>query len=137
MPTRPTEARGLIDRACAHGPVSAVPCHRDFSPRNWLLQRTGTGIRLGVIDWERGGPDVWLQDVQRMAYDHWHRKPRLRDAFFEGYGRTPTETERLQLDAICMVGAISSIAWADAHNDPTFAAVSRDIIARVKARHRG
>lgn len=129
-------ARRLIDRACARGAVGAVPCHRDFSPRNWLLQRTATGIRFGVIDWERGGADVWLQDVQRMAYDHWHSKPALRDAFFEGYGRAPTEVERLQLDAICTVGAIASVAWAKAHNDPTFAAVSRDIVERVRARHR-
>lgn len=127
--------RDLIDRACARGPAHPVPCHRDFSPRNWLMQRTVSGIRFGIIDWERGGADVWLQDVQRMAYDHWHRNPTLRDAFFEGYGRTPTDIERLQLDAICLVGAIASIAWAESHNDPTFAEVSRDIITRIRARH--
>ena len=127
--------RGPIDRACSEGSVRSVPCHRDLPPRNWLLHRSPSGIRFGVIDWERGGSDLWLQDVQRMAYDHWQHKPWLREAYFEGYGREPTEVERLQLDAICLVGAIASISWADRHNDPNFAAVSREVIERVRLKY--
>ncbi|MDF2372098.1 MAG: aminoglycoside phosphotransferase family protein [Rhizobiaceae bacterium] len=128
--------QGLIDQACAAGPIAPVACHRDFSPRNWLMAQSPTGIiTLGVIDWERSGQDLWLYDAQRMVYDHWHDKPQLREAYFEGYGRQPTAAEQLQLDAICLVGAIASIPWAQKHRDTHFATLSREIIARIQAQY--
>lgn len=128
-------ARALVDQACLAGNLGSVHCHRDFSPRNWLINRRRTGIQFGVIDWERTGQDVWLQDLQRMVHDHWHHKPQLRDAFYEGYGHHPTDLEQLQLDAICLVGAIASISWADRHHDANFSDMNRKIIARIRARH--
>jgi thiamine kinase-like enzyme len=129
-------ARGLIEQACAAEDAKRVPCHMDFSPRNWLIQRSKDGIRFGVIDWEHARWDLWLQDAQRMAYDDWHRKPHLREAYFEGYGREPTEAEALQLDAICLVTTIASIPWAVSHNDDDFAALSREVIERIRAKSR-
>lgn len=127
-------ARTLVDQACMAGEVKPVPCHRDFSPRNWLIDRSRSGIKFGVIDWERTGQDIWLQDFQRMVYDHWHHRPQLREAFFNGYGHEPTESEQLQLDVICLVGAIASISWANTHNDINFANISRKVIDRIRAR---
>lgn len=126
-------ARALVDQATNAGNLKPVPCHRDFSPRNWLIERSQSGIKFGVIDWERTGPDIWLQDMQRMVYDHWHGRPQLREAYFEGYGREPTESELLQLDVICLVGAIASISWANTHNDVNFANISRAVIERIRA----
>lgn len=127
--------RSLINQASRDSQFIPVPCHRDFSPRNWLFKKNISGIRFGVIDWERSGQDLWLQDVQRMSYDHWHNKPQLREAYFEGYGREPTVTEKLQLDALCLVGAIAGISWAITHNDFRFAATNRETIARIRLRH--
>ena len=127
-------ARELIEQACAVEGARRVPCHMDFSPRNWLIQRRDDGIRFGVIDWERARWDLWLHDVQRMAYAHWHREPHLRDAYFVGYGREPTAAEELQLDALCLVMAIANIPWAISHHDDDFAALSRDMIERIRAK---
>jgi hypothetical protein len=87
-----------------------------------------------VIDWERARWDLWGQDAQRMAYGDWHHKPHLREAYFEGYGREPTEGEALQLDTICLVTAIASISWAVRHNDASFVALSRAMIERIRAK---
>ena len=46
-------ARELIDEACSVKGGQRVPCHMDFSPRNWLVQRGEEDTGLGVIDWER------------------------------------------------------------------------------------
>jgi len=46
-------ARELIDEACSVKGGQHVPCHMDFSPRNWLVQRGEEDTGLGVIDWER------------------------------------------------------------------------------------
>jgi hypothetical protein len=126
-------ARGLIEQACAGEAAKRVPCHWDFSPRNWLMQRRADGIRFGVIDWELAGCDLWVQDAQRMAYDAWHHTPPLREAYFEGYGREPTEAEALQLDAICLVTTIANIPWAISHHDDAFVARNRAVIERIRA----
>ncbi|NQW18218.1 MAG: aminoglycoside phosphotransferase family protein [Chloroflexi bacterium] len=127
-----TWARELIDDACSVTGVRRVPCHMDFSPRNWLILRDEPGTGFGVIDWERTRWDLWQQDVQRMEYDHFHREPHLRDAYFEGYGRDPTEHEQLQLNTISLVTAIASIPWAIDHNDATFVELSRTQIERIR-----
>lgn len=118
-------AEAMIAEACSHVDSRRVACHMDYSPRNWLLQRSAQGIRLGVIDWERARYDSWLQDIQRMAYDWFHREPHLGDAFYQGYGRDLTARETIQLDAICLVTAIASIPWAVSHNDRQFESLSR------------
>ncbi|MDF1777664.1 MAG: aminoglycoside phosphotransferase family protein [Rhizobiaceae bacterium] len=127
--------QALINQACSVGQFTPVACHRDFSPRNWLMAQSQAGITFGVIDWERSGQDLWLYDAQRMVYDHWHEKQQLREAYFEGYGRQPTAAEQLQLDAICQVGAIASIPWAQKHHDQNFATVSRAMITRIQAQY--
>jgi hypothetical protein len=125
-------AHDLIDEASSITGVQRVPCHMDFSPRNWLIQRFEEGTGFGVIDWERGRWDLWLQDVQRMEYDHFHREPHLRDAYFEGYGREPSEDEQLQLNTISLVTAIASSPWAIDHNDAHFVELSRTQIERIR-----
>ena len=67
-----------------------------------------------------------------MEYDHFHNEPHLRDAYFEGYGRGPSDSERLQLNAISLVTAIASIPWAIAHDDAYFAELSRTQIERIR-----
>ncbi len=126
--------RDLIKRACSSGSAKRVPCHMDFSPRNWLIQQNNGEIGFGIIDWERARWDVWLNDAQRMAYDDWHRDARLRDAYFEGYGRVPSESEELQLNTLCLVGAIASIPWAISHHDDHFENLSREMIERIRTR---
>lgn len=128
--------RELIAQACCANNGERVPCHMDYSPRNWIIQRQNTGIKFGVIDWERTRWDTWLQDIQRMVYDEWYKEPRLREAYFQGYGRSLTAAEELLLDTLCLVTAIAGIPWAENHNDYQFAAHNRTIIDRIRAKSR-
>ena len=114
--------------------VSLVPAHMDYSPRNWLLHRDGGVLWLHVIDWERARPAPWVEDVQRMAEDHWHADPTLREAFFLGYGREPSEVEERQIRALVVVnGAVGAIAWGGQRGDSAFVAKGRAILERLRA----
>ena len=103
----------IIRRSDAWEGLKIVPIHGDFSPRNWLASE-GTAP-LGVIDWEISRPGYFVEDFQRMMQDHWLNEPQLRDAFFTGYGRTPSDREWLQANQVLLIHAIISVPWAIDH----------------------
>lgn len=107
--------------------VSRVPCHRDYSPRNWLIDEAGN---FGVIDFEHARPDWWLYDCDRLAGDWWLGREDLRTAFFAGYGRQPTAIEREVAEVVAAVNAVSSVVWATEHDDGRFLALGRQRLAR-------
>ncbi len=114
--------------------VQLVPAHMDYSPRNWLLHRDDGVLWLHVIDWERARPAPWVEDVQRMAEDHWHRDPAMREAFFLGYGRQPSEVEERQIRALVAINsAVGAIAWGGQRGDTAFVAKGRAILDRMRA----
>ena len=125
-------ARSVISKGEAFAGTERVATHHDYSPRNWLIDRGDDGIRFGLIDWERARMDHWLQDAQRIAHDHWQTDPQLREAFFEGYGRAPTEAEERQLDLLTLLNTIGAVPWAIERNDAGFERLSRRIIERLK-----
>lgn len=94
-----------------------VPCHRDYTPRNWLV---GRDRRLTVIDFEHAHPDLYLVDLQRLWVGAWRRRPDLKEAFLEGYGRQLTADEERALRSISALWALSTIVWARQHHDATF-----------------
>ena len=115
-----TSARGLVDDhllahalglfmepGCFEG-LERVVCHRDFSPRNWLFDAEG---RLGVIDFEHCGPDLWLVDLLRFQPC---------SAFFDGYGRRLVDRERDVLERLRWLHAIATVTWARKHGDALF-----------------
>ena len=131
-------ATGAVDDAtlawaeslfCAPGVwdgLALVPLHCDFSPRNWLV---GSGdFAIGIIDWERSRPGFWVEDFQRMTHDHWHHRPGLRDAFFEGYGRLPAEREWRQANLVTLINAIGGVPWAASRGDTQFESYNRSLI---------
>ena len=48
-----------------------VPCHRDWQPRNWLVDRHG---ELWAIDFEHARVGPWFEDVRRLWWDQWQRR---------------------------------------------------------------
>jgi len=60
---RAGEAAGLLD---ALG-TARVPCHPDFTARNWLVASAPEGVRLAVIDFEHARPDFWLFDTEKLC----------------------------------------------------------------------
>jgi Ser/Thr protein kinase RdoA (MazF antagonist) len=65
------------------GPLPAVPCHLDFTPRNILHDARGT---VRVIDFEHARYDLPARDLVRLASRIWPERPDLEDSFLTRYG---------------------------------------------------
>lgn len=68
-------------------PVTLVPTHGDWQPRNWVW----TGERVAPIDFGRAALRPAMTDWIRVAVQDFSRIPALETAFIEGYGRDPRE----------------------------------------------
>ena len=120
----------IVRRSDAWEGLAIVPTHCDFSPRNWLACE-GKAL-LGVIDWERSRPGYCVEDFQRMTQDHWVLEPQLRDTFFTGYGREPSELEWYQANQIVLMNAVGGVPWSISHGDSEFEQRNRVVIERLK-----
>lgn len=132
---------GLIDRAeqatlCAaleRTPVFAgerpLPCHRDYTPYNWLV--TAEGAWAGVIDFEFAYWDVRAAEFSRYPDWEWIERPDLVEALLEGYGRPLTPREKEQ----CLVAraqyALAAITWGSEGSYHGFVAEGRRALARL------
>ncbi|MFA5552093.1 MAG: aminoglycoside phosphotransferase family protein [Trueperaceae bacterium] len=111
-----------------------VACHRDFTPRNWLVplgdqpdwspaasagERADGGV-LTVIDFEHSQPDLYLTDLLRLWVGAWRRRPDLRSSFLKGYGRSLTSAEEEALRGLAAFWAFSTVVWASEHRDGAF-----------------
>lgn len=98
---------------------TAVPCHLDFQPRNWLADHAGT-VRLIDFEHARHGPPE--RDLVRLEFRIWASQPRLRDAFLSGYGRCLTEDEQQTLQHFGALDALTSLARGADTGDADLAA---------------
>lgn len=105
-----------------------VPCHRDFSPRNWLVHEG----RFGLLDFEHAGPDLRWIDVMKLADDTW-RLAGTRDAFLDAYGRGWSEVDVQRIERLSWLHALSTWVWAAAHDDAAYLAHARRHYARLVA----
>ena len=121
----------IVRRSDAWKGLAIVPIHCDFSPRNWLTSE-GRAV-LGIIDWERSRAGYYVEDFQRMIQDHWVREPLLRDAFFTGYGREPSELEWRQANQVVLINAVGGVPWSISHGDSKFEQRNRAVIERLKS----
>lgn len=78
-----------------------VPCHRDYTPRNWVIDNG----RVQVIDFEDAGADAWLTDIGRVTIGYWRDEPHLTDAFLDGYGRR-LSTDEVAVMTCCRAEAV-------------------------------
>ena len=120
-------ARRHVDALGGLGEPQAVPTHRDWQPRNWLLN----GADVFIIDFELARPGPWLEDIQRLWWAEWWNRSDLMRAFLTGYGRDIDGTDLLYLMGISAITGISSIVWADEHGDSAFADHGRQILDRL------
>lgn len=104
-----------------------VPCHRDYEPRNWRWSP------FGILDFEHARPDVWLADLTRLELWGWPTQPDLREAFFDGYGRSPSPEEQDVLRMLLALDAAQTWAWGLSHRDPEFTARGELAWARLDA----
>ncbi|MGY6502013.1 MAG: phosphotransferase enzyme family protein [Acidimicrobiales bacterium] len=120
----------LTDIAGLPDPVGVI-CHRDWSPRNWLVDDTG---HVSVIDFESVRHAPWFEDLRRVWWNEWADDPELADAFFAGYGRRPTDDEVRSLEVVSSLEHITTIVWAHEHDDEPFGARARDLLAAARRR---
>jgi hypothetical protein len=108
-----------------------VPCHRDYTPRNWLVDIQGTP-QLYVIDFEHAGPQFWLLDLRRLWAEIWPARSDLKVAFLEGYGRPITDEDEQLMRRLAAHSALSTIVWAREHHDRAFEAHGWQALERLR-----
>jgi hypothetical protein len=109
-----------------------VPCHRDFSPRNWLVEAQDGRLEWSLIDFERARHDFKYVDFLRMWPDHWQGRPERREAFFRGYGRELSQDEEHRLKLAVLSTCVGTVPWARENGDPAFEAWARRTIERLR-----
>ncbi|MEU8182108.1 phosphotransferase [Micromonospora sp. NPDC049047] len=81
---------------CEHyeklAPLSTVPCHLDFMPRNMIYG--GDGI-VRLIDFEHSRYDLAPRDLVRLATRIWPLRPDLRESLLNTYGPLTAANENV------------------------------------------
>lgn len=106
-----------LDLLADHPDPIAVPCHRDWQPRNWLTDADGT---VTVIDFGSARVGYWFQDFERMWWNEWRDVPDRGRAFFDGFGSTLDAVTLVQLRATSVLWLLTTIVWADEVGDVAF-----------------
>ncbi|WP_234880075.1 phosphotransferase family protein [Mycolicibacterium litorale] len=95
-------------------PVTVVPTHGDWQPRNWLVDEGA----IKVIDFGRFEWRPAVSDFHRLAAQQWRKDRRLEEAFFAGYGGDPRISDQWRMQAIHE--AIGTAVWAYHVGDERF-----------------
>jgi Ser/Thr protein kinase RdoA (MazF antagonist) len=104
-----------------------VPCHRDYTPRNWLVK---DGVQY-VIDFEHARLDVWLADLARLHLGIWPDRPDLKEAFLAGYGRQLSDTDHAILRGVAALTAIWLVVKARQIRQPALEDAFRAALQRL------
>lgn len=104
-----------------------VPCHRDYTPRNWLVN---DGV-VRIVDFEWARLDTGISDLGRLELGIWADRPDLKQAFLAGYGLRLSDTDRVLLRGCAVVTALWLIAYSLQTRRPAFAEANRDALLRL------
>lgn len=113
----------------ALGAPDGGPGHFDFQPRNWVVDRDGT---VRVIDFEHARIGLQARDFTRLHFRYWASRPRLRDAFFDGYQRWPTAAEQQAVINCGAIDALTALARGAQTGDSTLVSHGRATLARLR-----
>lgn len=109
--------------------MKCVPCHRDYTARNWLWSE-----KLYVIDFEHSRPDVWLFDLEKLWSEVWPSKPELKESFMTGYSHTFTAEDEALLNGYTALSCITKIVWSFEHDDNSeYAEMGKRILETSKS----
>lgn len=95
-------------------PVTLVPTHGDWQPRNWLIDAGS----VRVIDFGRYDARPAATDLCRLATQQWALRPDLEQAFIKGYGSDPRDPERWRIELLRE--AVNTAVWAYQVGDEPF-----------------
>jgi Ser/Thr protein kinase RdoA (MazF antagonist) len=96
------------------GPVPAMPCHLDFTPRNLLRAANGA---VGVIDFEHARYDLAGRDLVRLTSRIWRDRPDLEDAFMASYGSL-TDLDRPVIEHCIHLDKLTAVVRSTGRNPP-------------------
>jgi hypothetical protein len=120
-------ARSQAAALTSAGNADLVPCHHDYTPRNWLT----SGGTVRIIDFEWARLDVPLADLARLYLGLWPGRPDLRAAFLDGYGHLSDAAATI-LRRCAAVTAVWLIVKAHESGQPSFEEASRAALARLQ-----
>lgn len=121
-----SQARGLSE----FPNLLHIASHGDYRPNNWLVGDDGI---VRVIDF---GNSCWhfrAFDLSRLHYGPWWGRPRLAEAFLDGYGHPLTDDDldfiRLHLATRAVVAAV----WGRLHGVPSAEQRGRQRLSQLMA----
>ena len=95
------------------------------------LRWSGTS-RLALQDFDRSRFAPVVLDFVHFAYGLWADRPRVRTAFFDGYGRALGTEERQALRCLTGLHAVRSLAEGHARADQAAVDTARTVLDRLK-----
>jgi Ser/Thr protein kinase RdoA (MazF antagonist) len=120
-------ARAAVETLSSLPCPGRVPCHRDYTPRNWLVS---DGVQY-VIDFEHSRLDVWLTDLARLHLGIWPDRPDLEEAFLAGYGRQLSDTDHPILHGVAALTATWLVVKARQIRQPALEDAFRVALQRL------
>jgi Ser/Thr protein kinase RdoA (MazF antagonist) len=123
LATARTEVEALMRLPC---PVM-VPCHRDYTPRNWLVDDHA----LYIVDFEWSRTDAWVSDLARLHLGIWEARPDLQAAFLRGYGLELDDTDQAILHGCAVLTAVWLLIKARETGQPSFEDATRASLQRL------
>ncbi|MFE2578888.1 phosphotransferase [Streptomyces sp. NPDC059378] len=106
--------------------MDSAACHLDYQPRNWNI-----GESFGVYDLEHMRRDARIRDFARLEFRRWQAAAQLREAFYSGYGRRPTDTEQRLLESFGAIEAVTALVRGNEQQDLALTTHGRTVLARL------
>jgi Ser/Thr protein kinase RdoA (MazF antagonist) len=126
-PRELSAARGEVETLARIPSAERIPCHHDYTPRNWLVHDD----TVHVVDFEWSGLDVWVADLARLHLGIWATRPDLREAFLSGYGRDLDEGDRAMLHGCAVLTGVWLVVKAHEMRRPSFEDACRAALLRL------
>ena len=108
-------------------PVTVVPTHGDWQPRNWLMHDG----RVSVIDFGRARLRPSLTDWLRIDARDFRDDPVREAAFVEGYGSDPRDSSPSLWFRERLREAVNTVVWAHSVDDEAYEIEGHAMIERV------
>lgn len=120
-------ARAQVRELAGQPGPAMVPCHRDYTPRNWLVAEGA----MYVVDFEWSRLDAWVSDLARLHLGIWATRPDLRAAFLSGYGRDLNDADDAILHGCAVLTAVWMLVKARESRQASFEEGSRRAVQRL------
>ncbi len=104
-----------------------VPCHRDFTARNWIVE----GSTFTVIDFEHARADWSFVDLERVKSSIPEDRTELWAAFEAGYELRLEASEQDLVERLQLHAALSRVVWAVEHRDAAFERSGMEQLGRL------